>query len=250
MKIFKQFYRYGNLVNTHDLLKAIAIITMIIDHCGLYLADGNLWMRVVGRSAAPLFFFVVGTAKSFRFRLDLVIYGLLLTLITYCTEQLFYFNILLSFVLIKWVLTYYNPRNSTSTQLIYLFIVLAIAQLYIHAWLEYGSFGLLFAFAGRLISQNDPRGKYWTIASLVIYLLIESYYFNFFMNAGYVILFGLISILLCFAMICFKFRTWAMPRILNYSILFLSRYSLQIYFIHLAGLKIYTKMIDSLLRIS
>lgn len=42
-------------IKYRDILKVIAIITMIIDHIGYYLLPDNLWFRVIGRVAMPIF---------------------------------------------------------------------------------------------------------------------------------------------------------------------------------------------------
>lgn len=43
-------------VNTDTgLIKTVAILTMIIDHVGVIFFPGNMWLRVIGRIAFPLF---------------------------------------------------------------------------------------------------------------------------------------------------------------------------------------------------
>ncbi len=45
-------------------LQGIAMVSMLIDHMGLYLFGGQKWMRIVGRLAFPIFAFMI--AEGFR----------------------------------------------------------------------------------------------------------------------------------------------------------------------------------------
>jgi hypothetical protein len=235
---FEQWRRYGNQVNSHDLIKAIAMILMFVDHVGLYLFPEHLWMRDVGRAAAPLFFFAVGAVNSFRFHWKLLLYGLFLSALTFFVEKQIYLNILINFVLIKAVLNAYNPKNSKTLFLVVLFSMLAVLLIFVHGWLEYGSFGLLFAIGGRLLIQNDDRGKIWLAGTVIWYFLAESFYFGFFGKIALQFYLVIICLLLWCAMAFYRQRTWELS-IFKYPTLFLSRYSLQLYVLHLAFLKLF-----------
>ena len=63
---FKSSDRYGVDLNYIDLLKLIASISMIIDHVGAYLFPEYPVFRLLGRLAAPIFFFVAGLNISSR----------------------------------------------------------------------------------------------------------------------------------------------------------------------------------------
>lgn len=72
-------------------LKLIAVLTMIVDHAGVVLFPGALWMRVVGRMAFPLFAWSIAIgAKKTR---DIRRYALRL-LITGVAAQPFYMFVL------------------------------------------------------------------------------------------------------------------------------------------------------------
>merc|ERR1712096_257476 len=67
-------------INFYDLAKVYAVITMIIDHYGYFGLPGisytmARWTRVIGRTSAPLFFFLTGYSGSFRFRWHTWCYG-------------------------------------------------------------------------------------------------------------------------------------------------------------------------------
>src|SRR5262245_51986648 len=51
-------------LTSYDLLKAEAVIIMIVDHIGFYFYPDQLWYRAVGRIGFPIWFFLVGYAQS------------------------------------------------------------------------------------------------------------------------------------------------------------------------------------------
>ena len=79
-------YRYGAAVNSHDVVKVLAIAAMVIDHAGWLFVDNNVWMRIVGRLAAPLFFFLVGYSGSYRFKPEILMLGVALSTIGFLTS--------------------------------------------------------------------------------------------------------------------------------------------------------------------
>lgn len=63
-------------------LKLLAIITMIIDHVGLFFFPELYWMRIVGRISFPLFAFLIAngaihTKNSLQYLFRLIIFALL-----------------------------------------------------------------------------------------------------------------------------------------------------------------------------
>src|SRR3954447_328831 len=65
-------------VTTTDLWKLVGLVLVLIDHWGLLFADDPSW-RVVGRAAAPIFFFFIGLARTRQVPWSWVILGLGLT---------------------------------------------------------------------------------------------------------------------------------------------------------------------------
>ena len=68
--------------NYQDLLKTLAMITMIIDHLGLYFFPEYNLMRLIGRTAMPVFCFFAGYNFKEQPKLKILLFGILLYLIT------------------------------------------------------------------------------------------------------------------------------------------------------------------------
>ena len=236
----KKLYRYGSEANSHDLIKAAAILLMIVDHIGLYLMGNNLWFRVIGRSAAPLFFFATGYTSKHKFNVSLLNYGIALTLLTVFTQDNFYLNILINFVLIKWVLDHYDPTKTHTLGLVVIFAGFIGLYIVTSPILEYGTFGLLFAIGARLMAEQDKRGIYWLAGSIVGYFCYESLTFKFASDIAYEMVLIVICLLLLAVFCQYRLRNWPELKFLNLPIMFLGRYSLEVYFIHLALLQIYS----------
>src|SRR5687768_2623181 len=49
-------------LTSHDLLKAFAVIVMIVDHTGWYFFQEEHWFRAIGRIGFPVWFFLAGYA--------------------------------------------------------------------------------------------------------------------------------------------------------------------------------------------
>lgn len=232
---FSRIHRYGDQVNSHDLLKFIAIVLMIIDHVGFYLLENEMWYRTFGRAAAPLFFFAVGYMASFRFKESLLVYGIILTFANYVFMGFIGINILINFIIIKWVFSKVNPARM-SHLILGISVVLLTAANFLPHYLEYGAFGLLFATCARLFAQNDRRGQPILIITLIAYFFVELDIFHFNVLQS-IALIG-IEVVLYYVFINYSFINIKLKSFTRYLILFFSRYSLEVYFYHLLFLKI------------
>lgn len=70
-----------------SLLKLVAILTMVVDHTGVIFFPGQLWLRIIGRIAFPLFCWgiVIGAERTKNWQL----YGLRLFLLGLATQPFF-----------------------------------------------------------------------------------------------------------------------------------------------------------------
>ncbi|MCK5374450.1 MAG: hypothetical protein KAJ40_04130 [Alphaproteobacteria bacterium] len=51
-------------ITSYDLVKTFAVLFMIIDHIGVYFFPEDFWWRVAGRMCVPVWFFLIGYARS------------------------------------------------------------------------------------------------------------------------------------------------------------------------------------------
>ncbi|HBI21641.1 MAG TPA: hypothetical protein DDY37_03500 [Legionella sp.] len=230
MKVWlPKLYQYKEQVNTHDLLKVLAVIAMTIDHLGAYRWDDDIWLRIIGRLAAPLFFFAFGTTKSRSFNDNILIGGVLITATYFWMESRFVINILVNFAFIKYILNRITPSLLTTTSLIILNLMSIFLLPITVIFIEYGTVGLLFAVSGHLIARGDKRGQYFMLSTLCIYFLEEGVLLNIDSNRAYAV--GLLSVCLLLAWIytVYVLKFWPIPTTLIKPCLFFSRYSLYIY---------------------
>lgn len=243
-------YRYGAQINSHDLIKTLAILTMVVDNVGVSFMDDNLWMQVVGRMAAPLFFYLVGYSGSYRFKNQILSLGIALWLIQFLVsdnsniwERIMPINILISFVLTKAILNRFDPVKMRTSSLIILLAILLLVSLPTCIIVEYGSLGLCIAIGARLVNKRHPFGKTWIIIATTAHFLLQT---NFLVlgRPDVPMQIILLSILLLAAILSvtllifakYELRVFTVnPVWLRNMTIFISRYSLQIYFFHLAA---------------
>ncbi len=229
--------KYGSF-NTHDLIKVIAIALMFIDHIGLYLLNDNMWCRLIGRAAAPLFFFLIGYVGKLHVSPSLIVFGIILSVSSSFINSTLQINILLNFILIYYSLRFFPPEKMRTTTRVLSFILFAGANVYISFYLDYGLLGFLIAYSARLLALKDKQSDYWLLGSLVVYFVWESAYFGF-IQAYFVFTFAAITLALYALMLSYRLANLYCPKPLLLPGLVISRYSLEIYFIHLILLQGY-----------
>lgn len=232
--------RYGRVLNTHDLLKILATIFMIIDHVGHYVwYDKYLWCRLLGRAAAPLFFFLIGYSGKIRLRPILFVYAIILTLSGSLVYHNIWINILVNFIIIDCVLRLCPAQSLDTFQRMGGFIAALFINLLVYSNLEYGTLGLLLAYSARLLALGDRQAKVWLVLSLLAFFIWEMYGFHFNRHPSYMIAFIALILGLFMIMQSYSLKNLACPRWLLLPGLIISRYSLEIYFYHLLFFHIY-----------
>ena len=69
-------------VTTTDALKLVGIVLVLIDHHGFFFDPQNSWLRLFGRGAAPIFFFLIGFARARQVPWTWFAFGSLITAVT------------------------------------------------------------------------------------------------------------------------------------------------------------------------
>jgi hypothetical protein len=145
-------------VTTTDALKAAALALILVDHIGHFLADDWPLLRVIGRLGVPIFFFLIGFAKSRDIPWRWVALGLVLTGVDYLWLGGFdglQLNILFNFAAIRLALPLIERHVLPSPwRLVCLMLALAALMPLVNPILEYGTEGWLFAMFGLLIRRR------------------------------------------------------------------------------------------------
>ena len=237
-------------VTTTDLWKLVGLLLVLIDHWGLLFADDPSW-RVVGRAAAPIFFFFIGLARTRRVPWLWVVLGVVLTAVESWTSGTglgkINLNILINFAFVRLLLPEVERRvmpHSWAIALLACAIVLLIRPF--QQIMEYGAEGWLWALFGlshRLAFEAQHPHSRWTrdglaAAAALVYTAKEILDHGF-EGAESSVLAGLIAVL-TLALTLFR-RTdlsWQPPEALAAVLRFSGRYSLEIYAATLLAMQI------------
>ena len=265
--------RQAIAVDNTDWLKTAAIALVFVDHLGHYFIEHDQWYRVVGRLAAPTFFFLMGYAQTRIVPIRWIWYGIILTVLASWNNDWNWVvpNILLSFALIRVARPYVQKLakfNGWATFAI-LITVLCAALPIAGDFVEYGTSGWLWALFGfylrdcvQIRKDPAPIGETHNAVSLtsgtqadatikafsacliaaVVYVWQEQISFSFSHKHLATLIFGvgLLSIVLCL------FRRGPSsiqpPKLVARTINLTGRYTLEIYAIQLAASELIIKL--------
>jgi hypothetical protein len=244
-------------VTTTDAWKLAALTFVLIDHYGLFFDPEDVWWRLFGRIAAPVFFFLIGFARSRNVPWTWLAFGVLLTAVDYWTmpgRTSVTLNILLNFALLRlvlsWVETQVMPRPVPLAGLV---LVSAALIAVLDPVLEYGGEGWLWALFGlghRLYLDQPDRNALWRrnllgAAAGAAYIVreISDYGFDAPQSAILVVLVGGLVLLLA------RFRraalAWQPPGPVRGLFAFAGRHSLEIYAVSLLAMQLLAYAMDA-----
>ena len=207
--------RYGAL-NGYDILKNIAFFTMVIDHMGYFLFPTVGILRIIGRMSAPIFFFLFGYSYKKNQARDrqLLLLGFITALIEIAVDInniIPVFNILFSLYIsgkcIEICNTYYK-KHFALFLLTILFVFMPVNFILKYVF-DYGIFAVLMVFVGYLFRWSSRNQNFITatvfitlsfclnqintfyrvvdkvniIVSIVLYLVYMIYLYCYFHNA-------------------------------------------------------------------
>lgn len=205
-------------LTSYDLLKTLAVVLMLVDHLGAYYFPGHDWMRVLGRLCVPMWFFLIGYARS----RDLgwpIWAGAVAVIATDVIAGLHIFpmNILVSIIAVRLLLDGYawlalkGPFFFCAGA-----VFLALATLPAAMLVDYGAMGLILAFFGYLCRHQggDPARRElvifpYMIFCIVSYVFMQWLLFDFAMRHVAVLFAGTIVVLLALS----DFRPAVLPRL-------------------------------------
>jgi len=245
-------------VTTTDLLKSAGLTLVLIDHIGAYFVEDETGWRLLGRLAAPIFFFLIGFARSRTVPWTWPAFGTVLTVTDWfevgsLSETTL--NILLSFALLRrgllpaferWVL----PSPLRSAGLVALCVGLIPWTDHV---LEYGTGGWLWALFGlahRRWLEHPDGARFWTrtgVAAVIAtaYALRESDHFAFSPEHTALLMALTAGLVLLLA----RFRRADLaempPRAIAVPLRLCGRYSLEIYAVSLFAMQVVAYGMDA-----
>lgn len=166
--------------NYQDLLKCFAILTMIIDHLGLYVFLDNNMFRLIGRLAMPVFAFFAGYNFKGKPKLKLLILGIALYVITtLLLKKIITLNILISIFFGQCYLYSYKYKlYNIKDNYLKIFGLLLLSLVTIPLF-DYGTLVIAIMALGFIAHKSAKDLKLAVLISLVLPMLTSMVLFNF-----------------------------------------------------------------------
>lgn len=227
-------------VSSTDWFKLVGIAAFLIDHYGLFFVLDDTWWRIIGHIAAPIFFFFIGFARARAVPASWIIWGLVLTGINWWIDDDLTLNILLNFALMRFALRFIDRVASTPLRLGVFAVVSVLVLPVFGEFFDYGAQGWLWGLFG--YAQRTWRdGDLAFAKARFIFAFIAAFIYAFVEIETYDLegldAFGLSAIILVLTLALLRFdrnvSALQPPATLAPIIVWLSRYSLEIYAISL-----------------
>jgi hypothetical protein len=237
-------------VTTIDAWKLAGVVFFLVDHYGLFFDSGDNWWRLFGRLASPIFFFLIGFARSRTVPLSWLFFGAVLTAADYLTSEGLHdttVNILINFALLRLALPTIEAHAMPYPARLAALTAVSIAVIpSLDPILEYGGEGWLWTLLGlshRLLLERGGADAFWrrdalALAAAGAYVVreISDYGFDLFQALLLAVMIGrLVALLL-------EFRRaeldWRPPRPLADLLAFAGSRSLEIYALSLLFMQI------------
>lgn len=277
--IFQRLTKYGTQANSHDWLKTIAILLMVVDHVGVYLFPSEYLFRFVGRFSFPIFFFLIGyTYQGLRedspasssawkkyyikqppllkkvldffwalsIKSDLLLCLLLITVSNYLLVQnVFPLNILFTVIVCRIVIYLLDKFQLLDNWLIMSWLFFTLLHVPLIFVYEYGGVAILITILGQLVRKNrqgEIKVRVFIFLSYLSYCASQMVYFPATFNYIASLYIGIAVLFVLLSTYQFQ-KKFLLPNLsaVNLPVMFISRYSLYVYTAHLLILKITAK---------
>ncbi|WP_341748400.1 TraX family protein [Candidatus Tisiphia endosymbiont of Dascillus cervinus] len=218
--------------NYQDFLKTIAIITMMIDHLGLYFFPEYEIMRVIGRISMPIFCFFVGYNFHKKPKIKILVVGVLLHIFTTILfKQFTTTNILIPIFLGQCYLYCFQNSLNNFFYKGYSHVVF-LGTLWFCTWflVDYGTIGLAIMLLGYIAKHDLGNLRLALAISMILTVLHTIAVFPLsYIYVLIVVIFGVLQYIFMVA------RNFEQKITINLRII--SHNALYIYAIHLAILQ-------------
>jgi hypothetical protein len=244
-------------VTTTDLVKVAGLLFVLIDHSALFFGPEGGWWRVPGRLAAPIFFFLIGFARTSQVPLGWLWLGAGLTAIDVLTSEEglrgSHLNILFNFAAIRLALPLVESGVMPNPVRLAAFVGATLLLIQpVGLVLEYGAEGWLWALFGLAQRLKNDGGEnrvgavsparrglaIGTIAALTYWATERA---DLDLDVAKASALALLLLALLVALLAFRRRDvgWRPPEPLAAAMRFGGRRSLEIYAVTLATMQLY-----------
>lgn len=163
-------------LTSYDLLKALAIILMVIDHVGHHFYPDEMWFRVIGRLCIPIWFFLIGYAKTTELPRRFWIGGLIVAVSGVVAGQyLLPLNILFTILVFRYSRQGFVRNGLRSPDALRgMFFIILLSTWPTAVLFEYGTIAVLFVLIGYIMRNKEA-----------VYQNIEPQYVKIFMVVSF-----------------------------------------------------------------
>lgn len=152
-------FRLSRPFNSWDAIKFLAMMLMFVDHAGMFFYPEHRWLRAIGRGAAPIFLFLAGYPGSFRFKWDLFILAVMMSVSDYMlADHLRRQNILVTILITRLFFYWWDSKGKVFRRP-YEWVVGSGVLFATIIFTQYGSLGMMFglsAYAKRRPETYPP----------------------------------------------------------------------------------------------
>ena len=162
-------------LTSYDLLKTLAIILMIIDHTGHHFYPDEMWFRVFGRLCLPIWFFLIGYARTTEISARLWVGGIIVTLSALVAGQfLLPLNILFTIIALRFLRRGVVLSSLSSAEgLRGMFFILIFLTFPSSILFEYGSSAMLFVLVGYIVRHKEEVSKQIDLRYLKLFTVLS-----------------------------------------------------------------------------
>jgi hypothetical protein len=248
-------------VTSTDLWKTLGLVLILFDHWAYYIQPDQDWMHAVGRGALPIFFFLIGFARTRHVPWFWIATGLALTGLDWWHVggdiNDVTLNILLSFALLRWAMPWVDRHVASSGWRLAGLVAVLLALSYpADLVIDYGTSGWLLALVGLLhrraleAGPDKPRDPAWlarrAVGAVATLLFVANEIHDY--ELGTVDAFIAAGSIILVSGLLLRFRrldlAWPIPPAAGLALRFCGRYSLEIYVAQIIGLMALGEVLD------
>lgn len=210
------------------------MLWMSIDHVGYYLiTDEEIW-RLIGRLAMPIFCFLIGYNRNYRFSSHVFWVAVAISCVDIAREHYYHQNILWTILVIR-VLLSRLPTHLWSADALSVIVLCYLFFIPINLLFDYSTLALLWALLGYHVRHAPLRmGVITAYAASALLLTLFMIWDFFTMHTLYGVLTTIALTLLTARLMQFRLTPWNSSPQLSNAAIWLSDNALTYYGVHVA----------------